>query len=83
MVKFQFYKPVSSFAPATHAKQVTRSTVLRPVRSFCELTGAKGYTKLIKTFFPKIFLVMDIYFLVVVHSYREQLKGENAAVFPE
>ena len=35
MVKFQF---MSLFASATQAKQVTRSTV----RSFCELTGAKG-----------------------------------------
>ena len=30
MVKFQLYKPVSSFASTTQAKQVTRSTVLRP-----------------------------------------------------
>ena len=45
MIKFQFYEPVScSFAFATQAKQKTRSTVLRLVRSFCELTGAKGYT---------------------------------------
>ena len=43
MLKSLFYEPVSNFAPATQAKQVTRSTVLRPVRSFCELTGAKGY----------------------------------------
>ena len=44
MVKFQFYEPVSSFASATQGKQETRSTVLRPVRSFYELTGMKGYT---------------------------------------
>ena len=42
MVKFQLYEPVSSFASATQTKQITGSTVLRPVRSFCELTGAKG-----------------------------------------
>ena len=35
MVKFQLNEPISSFAPATRAKQVTWSTVLlRPVRSF-------------------------------------------------
>ena len=42
MVKLQLDEPVF-FASATQAKQVTRRTVLRPVRSFCELTWAKGY----------------------------------------
>ena len=58
MVKFQFYEPVSSFASATQAKAVTRSTVLRPVRLgfeteiemiYCRLNLGKKSLKIYKT----------------------------------
>ena len=48
MVKLN--KSVYSFASATQAKQVARSTVLRPVRSFCEMTWAKEYIGLRRTY---------------------------------